>query len=104
VRQPLRFSPTAKLVLERFAAAPARWHHGYALMVDLDLPSGTLYPILMRLADAGWLETCWEPAGREGRPPRHLYRLTRGATAEARALVAQWAQRELVHRVSRAAT
>jgi PadR family transcriptional regulator PadR len=37
--------------------------------------SGSLYPILVRLADRGLLETSWEP-GPAGRPPRHLYRLT----------------------------
>jgi DNA-binding PadR family transcriptional regulator len=104
VRRQLRFSPATQLVLERFVADPSRWHHGYALMADLGLSSGTLYPILMRLANAGWLETCWEPGEREGRPPRHLYRLTRGATSEARARVAEWAQRELRHRVPRTAT
>jgi DNA-binding PadR family transcriptional regulator len=104
VRRPLRFSPAAELLLERFAAAPSRWHYGYSLMADLDLPSGTLYPLLMRLAESGWLETRWETAGREGRPPRHLYRLAGGATREARALLEEWALRELKHRVPRAAT
>jgi DNA-binding PadR family transcriptional regulator len=36
-----------------------------------------MYPILMRLADRGLLETAWETDGQPGRPPRHLYRLTR---------------------------
>jgi PadR family transcriptional regulator, regulatory protein PadR len=39
------------------------------------LKSGSLYPILVRLADRGLLETSWEP-GLGSRPPRHLYRLT----------------------------
>jgi PadR family transcriptional regulator PadR len=39
------------------------------------LKSGSLYPILVRLADRGLLETSWEP-GVGSRPPRHLYRLT----------------------------
>ncbi len=34
-----------------------------------------MYPILMRLADRGLLETTWEPDPPPGRPPRHLYRL-----------------------------
>ena len=40
--------------------------------------SGTLYPILMRLERAGWLESKWEVLDpREtGRPRRRLYRLT----------------------------
>ena len=52
--------------------------------------SGTLYPILMRLEERGWLETQWEnlqetpeasAEGRGGRPPRHMYRLTAGGRA-----------------------
>lgn len=42
------------------------------------LPSGTLYPILLRLEEAGWLESEWE-AGEPsimGRPRRRLYRVT----------------------------
>jgi DNA-binding PadR family transcriptional regulator len=40
-----------------------------------ELKSGSLYPILMRLADRGLLETEWE-TNEAGKPPRHLYRLT----------------------------
>ena len=35
-----------------------------------------MYPILMRLADRGFLETSWDSGVPAGRPPRHLYRLT----------------------------
>jgi len=42
---------------------------------EVHLKSGSLYPILVRLADRGLLETSWEP-GAGSRPPRHLYRLT----------------------------
>ncbi len=45
------------------------------LATEVHLKSGSLYPILVRLADRGLLEATWEP-GPEGRPPRHLYRLT----------------------------
>jgi DNA-binding PadR family transcriptional regulator len=40
------------------------------------LKSGSLYPILVRLADKGFLEAKWESSVPAGRPPRHLYRLT----------------------------
>lgn len=40
-----------------------------------------MYPILIRLADRGWLETKWETDLPAGRPPRHLYRLTQAGTA-----------------------
>ena len=95
MRRSLRFSPATQLVLEHFVAAPSRWLYGYTLMTALDLPSGTLYPVLIRLADTGWLETRWEGPARNGRPPRHLYRLAGGAAPEARALLGKWAARAL---------
>jgi PadR family transcriptional regulator, regulatory protein PadR len=71
----LRRSPQTLLVLVEFLADRQEWRYGYDLSRNTGLKSGTLYPILVRLADAGLLETAWETAV-EGRPPRHLYRLT----------------------------
>ena len=51
------------------------WRYGYDLSRSTGLKSGTLYPILMRLAEHGLLETSWETV-EAGRPPRHLYKLT----------------------------
>ncbi len=68
-------SPQTVSVLRALAADPARWRYGYDLGTEVHLKSGSLYPILVRLADRGLLETSWEP-GVDGRPPRHLYRLT----------------------------
>ena len=62
-------------VLRALAADPAQWRYGYELGTEVRLKSGSLYPILVRLADRGLLETSWEPAV-GSRPPRHLYRLT----------------------------
>jgi len=63
-------------VLKSLAAAPERWRHGYDLGLEVGLKSGSLYPILMRLSDQGYLEARWEGSRIRGRPPRHLYRLT----------------------------
>jgi len=62
-------------VLRALAADPAQWRYGYDLATDVQLKSGSLYPILVRLADRGLLEASWEPS-QTSRPPRHLYRLT----------------------------
>src|SRR5947208_12202203 len=62
-------------VLAALAADPTRWRYGYDLAAEVHLKSGSLYPILMRLADRGLLESDWAPAP-PGKPPRHLYRLT----------------------------
>lgn len=67
-------SPQSINVLRALAADPARWRYGYDLATQVRLKSGSLYPILVRLADRGLLETSWEP-GLDSRPPRHLYRL-----------------------------
>jgi PadR family transcriptional regulator, regulatory protein PadR len=87
-------SPQTLLVLAALLEAPAAWHYGYALSRRTGLRSGTLYPLLMRLAEQGWLETRWVEAERPGRPPRHTYRLTtEGARAAAAQLAAADAKR-----------
>jgi PadR family transcriptional regulator len=70
-----RPSKQTVLVLEALAATPAGWRHGYDLARETGLASGSLYPILMRLAERGQLVSRWED-GVDGRPPRHSYRLT----------------------------
>jgi len=50
--------------------------YGYALMKSTGLKSGTLYPILMRLTDRGYLSSKWEEPKDAGRPPRQTYKLT----------------------------
>jgi DNA-binding PadR family transcriptional regulator len=68
-------SAQAILVLRALAADSSRWRYGYDLGAEVRLKSGSLYPILVRLADRGLLDATWEP-GPDGRPPRHLYRLS----------------------------
>jgi DNA-binding PadR family transcriptional regulator len=63
-------------VLRALAADPAGWRYGYELGRQVGLKAGSLYPILMRLADRQLLEARGEPQPPPGRPPRHLYRLT----------------------------
>ena len=64
--------------------APRKWHHGYELSKDTGLPSGTLYPILMRLSDRGYLDHKWMESPDAGVPPRHAYRLTAQGIAYAK--------------------
>jgi DNA-binding PadR family transcriptional regulator len=74
----LKLSPQTLLVLEAFLDHPANWKYGYDLSRVTGLKSGTLYPILIRMADRKLLETEWEAPGPEnqGKPPRHMYRFT----------------------------
>lgn len=42
------------------------------------IPSGTLYPILLRLEEAAWLQSQWEDSSPRslGRPRRRFYHVT----------------------------
>jgi len=88
------------MALLALAEDPTAWRHGYDLCQQTGLKAGSMYPILIRLADRGWLETTWETEIPAGRPPRHLYRLTEAgleiakefAAAKARAVRAKRAR------------
>ena len=80
------------LVLGALQDAPA---HGYALIERLraasggivELPSGTIYPVLHRLEQAGWIASDWHEAN--GRR-RRVYRLTRRGQTELGRQQAAW--------------
>lgn len=60
--------------------------YGLEIVKASGLPPGTIYPILTRLRDAGWIHDRWESteqAQDRGRPPRHYYRLTTDGRAKA---------------------
>ncbi len=66
---------------------PQTGWYGLELMRATGQPSGTLYPILTRLLEAGWVRADWEdidPAV-SGRPARRYYRLIPEGAATARA-------------------
>ena len=79
-----RSSKQTRQLLTALATDAGRWRHGYDISQQTGLKSGTLYPLLMRLSDQGWLEARWTEPEREGRPPRHEYRLTDAGAALAR--------------------
>ena len=86
MRRDRAFSAQTVRVLRALAAQPATWRYGYELGSEVALKSGSLYPILMRLADRALLDTGWEEGPPTGRPPRHLYRLNPLGLTEAAAL------------------
>jgi PadR family transcriptional regulator, regulatory protein PadR len=71
-------SPQTIAILQALLAEPETWRYGYELGQEVGVKAGSLYPILIRLAERGLLEASWEVLADEpaGRPPRHLYRLT----------------------------
>ena len=79
-----RLTRTTARTLFAFLETPRDWRYGYELMKVADLSSGTLYPILARLTEDGWLESRWEESELPGRPPRQLYRLTATGRVQAR--------------------
>lgn len=80
-RQP---SKQMRLLLDALSAGQQEWRHGYDLMKETGLSSGTLYPLLMRMTDQGLVESEWREPAQPGRPARHAYRLTAAGFALAR--------------------
>jgi PadR family transcriptional regulator PadR len=78
-------SPPARTILAIMADAGRSWLHGYDLCRQGPVKSGTLYPLLIRLEEQGYLEAEWQTPAEPGRPPRHAYRLTATGRALARA-------------------
>lgn len=83
------FSAQTLTVLADLCATPSQWRHGYGIARDTGLKSGTLYPVLIRLADRGLVEAHWEDEQPAGRPRRHLYRLTPEGLAAATGALAR---------------
>jgi PadR family transcriptional regulator PadR len=76
---------------------PQAEHYGLQISKRAELPTGSVYPILARLEQHGWVESAWEQIDpvAEGRRPRRYYRLTpsgaeraQNARAEAMRLIA----------------
>ncbi|WP_445191868.1 PadR family transcriptional regulator [Sphingomonas sp. Tas61C01] len=72
------------LLLEALAVRTQQWRHGYDLMKETGLLSGTLYPLLIRMTDQGLVEAEWREPEHPGRPARHAYRLTNAGVELAR--------------------
>ena len=73
------------LLLKALTARPQQWRHGYELMKQTGLASGTLYPLLIRMSEQGLIESEWREPAQLGRPARHAYRLTAAGIMFARA-------------------
>jgi len=63
-------------LLAAFMRDPGQWRYGYELAKDAGIPTGTLYPALLRLADDEYLEDHWELPDDRGGRVRRMYRLT----------------------------
>ena len=65
-------------ILSTMLEEPEEERYGLELAARAALTTGTIYPALARLEQAGWLSSRWEDVdpGLAGRPRRRLYRLT----------------------------
>lgn len=81
-----RMTLQVRLVLQAFLHAPDAPLYGLEVVEATGLLPGTIYPILARLEQAGWLVSEWEVVDEQaaGRPRRRYYRLTADGVAAAR--------------------
>ncbi|MCZ4126173.1 PadR family transcriptional regulator [Streptomyces sp. H39-S7] len=87
-----RMTLQTQLVLRALLEHPAKERYGLELCDLVGLPSGTIYPILARLEEFGWVESAWEdPAVHEAarRPRRRFYRITHEGAEQAREALAR---------------
>lgn len=91
-----RMTTTTVHVLQAFAADPTQDLYGLEVMAETGLASGTVFPILARFEQLGWLESGWEDveSSTAGRPRRRYYHLTEhGTEATMKALARVSAER-----------
>jgi DNA-binding PadR family transcriptional regulator len=85
-----KLSTEASRVLMVLLDAPREETYGFELTRVAGLPSGTVYPILRRLEDMGWITSRWEMIDEphQGRRRRRYYRLTDEGVLKSRQAVA----------------
>jgi DNA-binding PadR family transcriptional regulator len=88
---PIRITGPLLDILEAFLRA---WQekedlYGWAIMKAVKRSGPTVYGVLDRLEDAGWITGTWEPDPEPGRPPRRLYQLTPTGHVETEKLLAE---------------
>lgn len=73
----IRLTTPTRLVLDVLMDAdPDDPPWGYRICEDASLGSGTVYPVLVRLEELGWIEGRWETGTPADRPRRRFYTLT----------------------------
>ena len=85
---------TLEMILLKLLSERAMY--GYELISTLEersgqaflLKEGTLYPVLYRLENAGWIEPHWET--QERGVPRKYYQITPSGSEQLRTLVVEW--------------
>jgi DNA-binding PadR family transcriptional regulator len=92
-RKTRRISHETAAVLQVFLDEPSEPRYGLELIRITELPSGSLYPILVRLENRNVLTSALEDletAQLEGRRQRLYYSLTKYGVGEAQRQLAEW--------------
>ena len=81
---------TLRLLRVLLSEPSAEWY-GLQVADEAGLKSGTVYLVLARLEEAGWLTSHWEDVDPtvEGRPRRRLYTLSAEGDTAAREAIAE---------------
>lgn len=86
----IRLTTPTRMVLDvLMSASPDEHLWGYRLCQEAGLGSGTVYPILERLEQAGWIEGHWETGQPTDRPRRRFYTITGTGRVEYAAAMAK---------------
>jgi PadR family transcriptional regulator PadR len=100
VARSVRFTYSTAVVL--FAVSRG-FRYGFDIVDASALQTGTVYPVLRRLEDAGLLRSSWErvrTAREAQRPPRRYYQITGAGAAALREALARYPG--LAHALTRA--
>jgi PadR family transcriptional regulator, regulatory protein PadR len=76
----VRVTPQTAAVLKVLVDGPEEGLYGLEIAQVVGYPAGSVYAILLRLENAGWVTSEWEDVDPSlaGRPLRRYYRLTDG--------------------------
>jgi DNA-binding PadR family transcriptional regulator len=85
VNTPRLTKPTIGVLEALLAATDDNPAWGLSICRDADLGPGTVYPILDRLTERGWITSRDEDGPHPGRPARRYYKLTNDGRALAQA-------------------
>lgn len=86
----MRLTLQLQLVLRAMLDGSERELYGLEIVEATGLPPGTIYPIMARLENAGWVTSRWEDDAPQAmsRPRRRYYRLSADGLAGARSALA----------------
>ena len=88
----IKMTGPVEQVLRTMLDDPAVERYGLEISKLTGLETGTLYPVMARLENVGWVESSWEDPDlsiKDGRPRRRYYQLTGEGIAVARLELAQ---------------